>query len=312
MNSMFQPQAQQMPLLQQNAPFITGGIGNKPLPHIDDIEKKLLDIRSMAAEERAGIETYVLEDYNEVIRSNNTSLRFEPCKFIYYMYEEGNYGTNDEAYDEDSAIHKAQLEMDLENILQDPKTSDADRNIAKNIKVRAVKGIKNLKSHISPLIVNKLKHLNDKQIAINERLGNLEKDVADSNNKFIEMKLKQKGLYRKLLSILHKVECVRKLTCIIDGRERQMEDKLTEIERNLRGPFTDIQLLTSMKGTTVVGGRPNTDINDVRIDKDSLKKILELLEPQRQGLEHLSNVTKKDNYYADEMINKINSLKINL
>jgi hypothetical protein len=67
-----------------------------------------------------------------------------------------------------------------------------------------------------------------------------------------------------------------------------------------------------MKGTTVVGGRPNTDINDVRIDKDSLKKILELLEPQRQGLEHLSNVTKKDNYYADEMINKINSLKINL
>ncbi len=323
-NAFAMPPAPQMVQAQpQNAPFNMAGSGSTAikLPHIDDLEKKILDIRSMAGEPKTGIDSHIFDHYNEVIKSNqNSNVRFEPCKFVYYMYEVGN-SINDAAYDEDSANQKAQLEIDLDNIRQNPKTTSAELNIATNLCVRAVKGIKNLKNHIkpdttnptlSPSIFKKLEELEEKKKKIEKDLKQLEQNITVSNNQFIDMKLKQKGLYRKLLNILHKVECVRKLTTIVDDRERQMEEKLVEIERNLRGPFTDIQLLASMKGTTSVGGRSNIEINDARIDKDSLKKILELLEPQRQGLEHLSNVTKKDNYHADEMINKIKSVKINL
>ena len=238
MNNAFgPPPAPQMVQAQpQNAPFNMAGSGSTAikLPHIDDLEKKILDIRSMAGEQKIGIDSHMFDHYNIVIKSNpNSSVRFEPCKFVYYMYEVGN-SINDEADDEDSANQKAQLEIDLDDIRQDPKTTSAELNIATNLCVRAVKGIKNLKNHIkpdksdipnntlSPSIFKKLEELEDKKKKIDKDLSRLEQTITESNNKFIDMKLKQKGLYRKLLNILHKVECLRKLTCIVDDRERQM------------------------------------------------------------------------------------------
>lgn len=309
-----------MPATQQQQQ--SNALGTKPLCHIDELEKRILDIRSMAGEPTTGIESSTFEQYNAVINSNfkNSNFRFEPCKFVYYMKEMKEVGEErskgvDEAFDEDSADQKAQLENKLENDCKDPKKTSAERNIATSLCVRAVKGIDKLKNHITPPdrnsinssthppISKKLQELEEKKEKINQKLETLKNRVTDCSNKFFDIKMKQKGLYRKLLNTLYKVECVRKLTQTVDDRERQMEEKLIEIERNLRGPFTDIQLLSSMKGTASVGS--NIEINDAKIDRDSLKKILELLEPQRQGLEHLSNVTKNDNYHADEMINKI-------
>jgi len=231
------------------------------------------------------------------------------------MYDVGT--VNEESYDEDSANQWAEFGRDLDDMRGDPKATPADLNIASNLCIRAVKGIESLKNRIkpksegyTPSISQKLDDLEKKKEKLRKHLKKLESDVVAANNKFIEMREKQKGLYRKLLNVLHKVECVRKLTRLVDTRERNREEKLSEIERNLSGPFTDIQLLRSMKGVTSVGGRPNVDYTD--IDPEALKKILELLEPQRQGLEHLSKVTKKDSYHADEMINKIKHVKLNL
>lgn len=127
---------------------------------------------------------------------------------------------------------------------------------------------------------------------LKDQLHVLDRALESSTVRFSELKSRQRRHHLKLLQVMRKLEVLRTKGLPLGSLELRYQEKVEELYSNAKGPYSKLQLLETSQ--SVVERQNDLFLSAPAFREEDLESICTVLQKQREGLQHLTDIVRKD------------------
>lgn len=138
---------------------------------------------------------------------------------------------------------------------------------------------------------NEVAKLKEYATELTNTLSVIDKSSKKISLKFETLQQKQKKLFHQLLLILRKIELLRRQGDSIDQKEYNFRECLEKIAAGARNPHAKLLELMTIQTQY---DQNRVDLFDEKLNEADELKLVAIIDKQRKGLQHLTDILNKD------------------